>query len=755
MLTNDFSKFEEHILNYIKEIESKIIFKINKKNSEINESINNFDSKINEIIQNIESVKETLIENNIYKNKLKEFESFKNKADNMLISHEIRTQSYNADINSLKEKYEKIIIENLNVPGYIGASCKYKNLSDYLLNNMIELNKIKADKEDRKKDIKEIKSKFDNIMKSMISLNDGSIERCKDYTNHIQKDIINYVENKLKDSEDKAFQIKTEIYKYNSINEQKIMEMNQKVSQMKKELNESINEKIGKIKNNQYLLQDNIEIILNNIEKHTKEIDDIKNNINEIDINLKENIINLKKLTNSYSILKNNIKDIQEKHKNEANIQKNNIQRGILKNEINKNLTNENSKSNKKFIEKNNINEKNNNKKGNIILKGLDSSIYKSDNKLKDKSIKYNLRNNKAKSDIDNENENESYKENDNDENSYIYNNKSKSNKAFSSNDSSLEKSSKSKKINNDINNQNCSNKNFNMYKVDNIYKNKTLSTNVNKYFKREAINAKSITSLIREEKSPIKKELIDKYKPKQIYRNYNTEKDIAPQIGKYINLKTEKKLGDNNIYKINSREREKGKEKEKEKEKEERSIINSKNEKNEKIKLNYELINNIHKNKVLDLYSFSTSPPEGRFNLNILTIDDTLPKKLLKKQKLFEIQKDVEVNSKVSQTGMNINKNIKNIKSQSSIQNNKNKYQNIKNRNRLSSERISFKNMKNYFPIKNSSIIDIPPKFNFPFNKTFLGNEHYKDKNNLDIKIRNTMKELKLADNFQYLTSK
>ena len=80
----------------------------------------------------------------------------------------------------------------------------------------------------------------------MISLNDGSIERCKDCTNHIQKDIINSVENKLKVFENKIFEIKTEIYKYNFINEKKILEINQKVIGIKKELNKKAKKRKSK-----------------------------------------------------------------------------------------------------------------------------------------------------------------------------------------------------------------------------------------------------------------------------------------------------------------------------------------------------------------------------------------------------------------------------------------------------------------------------------------------------------------------------
>ena len=40
------------------------------------------------------------------------------------------------NLDSATKKYDKIVIENLNVPGLIGNSCQYKNLREY-----IEVNK--------------------------------------------------------------------------------------------------------------------------------------------------------------------------------------------------------------------------------------------------------------------------------------------------------------------------------------------------------------------------------------------------------------------------------------------------------------------------------------------------------------------------------------------------------------------------------------------------------------------------------------
>ena len=486
MNTNNLSQFEEEILVYLKDIEEKLTEKIDIKNSEINIHLNSFESKINDLFQNYESIKESIINYNIYKNKMIELESFKNKADDILISHELRLKNNITDIDFLKDKYETIIKENLLVPGYIGSSCKYKNLSNYLTYNIIELNKIKTDKDDRKKDIKEIKIKLDNLMKSMINLNDGSVERCKDYTNSIQKDIVNYIENKLKEYEEKYFDIKTEIYKYHSSNEQKFNDINTKLLEIKKEFNNILKQKIEQIKNAYDTLKDKIEINTKNIENNSQFNKNINDNIKEINLNLKD-FTNFK---NSYLLPKNNPSSqgnpSSQLQQGIGNYTRNNDKKSTKKmfermSDINKPLTSENSKSNKKYMEKNINNENKIN-----IKNSLKSQNFK--NKIQEKQLKdKNYIRNTIKNDFENENDNENEKEINSDIDNHKYKN-------IYSNNNSFEKTKM-----NTINNNKYrfySNSNLNIYKNDLNYKNRTTLNDFNKYFKKETINAKSITQL-------------------------------------------------------------------------------------------------------------------------------------------------------------------------------------------------------------------------------------------------------------------
>ena len=753
----DLTNLEEQILDYLKDSETNLLKLIDTKNLDLKQNVNKLEAKVNELSKDQEEIKEALTFFKIYKEKLANFDIFRHKTDDILISHELRIKDSIKDIFFLKDKYDKILNENLLVPGYIGVSCKFKNLSDFLAYNIVELNTMKTEKDDRKKEIKELKTKNENLMKSMISLNDGSIERCKDYTKNIQKDIIKYIDNKMEEYEKKNFAIKTEIYKYYSLNVQKNNDFNNKLAEIKKELLNILDEKITQIKDIHNSLSTKIDENYEKIRKNLQEIKKINNNIEEIHLKLKDNYLNIKNLNLSLNNISQSLISLENKNTEIINSPKISLQKNTIKTEVNittnpsintnsntnKVSTNEISKSNRQLIEKISTNDskENNSNRNQSKVVNLKSNIsfLKS---IKDKE-NVNLRksqiNNDYENDFDNENENENFI------NSDIDNFKNKSKYIHTSN-SSFEKVLLNK-ISFQKKNKNSSNNDINIFKNEkNINQNKinNISTDLNRYFKREEITAKSLSPLKKETLQKDKEITFYKYKSKENSNKYiKSEKILHPAIKQNTKSQTQKEVDNNYIIKEkeNLQEREKSN--------------NFQNEKKSKLKLNYDLINNLHQKKVLDLYSFSTSPPNGKINLNYWTID-SLTAKFFKKQKQKEIEKEARINCKLAQIGNKNNNIIKQIKSQSNIQNERIKFQKMKKGdNHLSSEKIKNKKEENNRGIVYKAIIDIPPKFNFPFNKTFFENDYNKLNNNEGIRLRNTMKELKLNDNIHCLTYK
>ena len=115
--------------------------------------------------------------------KLKDFDNFKNKVDSMLITHEIRINNNIEELSSIRSKYDRAIIDNMYVPGYVGPSCQYKNIGDFIINNITELSKIKTEREAMKSNFREMKTKNDSVMRTLLNLTESLVKRCNDYTN--------------------------------------------------------------------------------------------------------------------------------------------------------------------------------------------------------------------------------------------------------------------------------------------------------------------------------------------------------------------------------------------------------------------------------------------------------------------------------------------------------------------------------------------------------------------------------------------
>ncbi len=208
-------------------------------------------------------------------NKFEEFENFKKKADGILITHEVRINSTANDIDQLRFKYDKAITDNLTVKGYIGSSCRYKSIGEYLMNNFNEMAKLKNEKEMLKKDIKDLKTRFESLMKTFLSLVDSNYIKCNQYTNSKIKeieinlaDIINDLNIKVKEA---VIQMNTSSKKTEDYTDDSL-----------KRFGEFFNEKIQLMEDLDKKLND-FESAKDNIKKEnesiTKEFKNINNNI--------------------------------------------------------------------------------------------------------------------------------------------------------------------------------------------------------------------------------------------------------------------------------------------------------------------------------------------------------------------------------------------------------------------------------------------------------------------------------------------
>ena len=127
---NEMNLLKNEIYGLIREQESKLNTKINNNFTQLKEDLNSYENKIYAIVENNKDLVISIVSQKLKLEKISELENFKNKVDDMIITHELRIKNNLDDICRIKLKYDKIISENLYVPGFIGSSCQFKNLSE-------------------------------------------------------------------------------------------------------------------------------------------------------------------------------------------------------------------------------------------------------------------------------------------------------------------------------------------------------------------------------------------------------------------------------------------------------------------------------------------------------------------------------------------------------------------------------------------------------------------------------------------------
>ena len=332
---NIFTK--EEFFQKMNEFEEKWMKMLDIKDSQIQKEITTIKENSLDLMKKSQIIIDNYSTEKIYESKVNELESFKNKVNDMLITHEVRINNNIKEISNISNKYEKMIADNLYIPGYIGPACQYKNLSEYITYNMSEVSKLRSEKDGLKIEQKDYKSKMDNFMKQMMILNDNNLIRSKEYTNSKQKDYELLIEGKLQPLNDKVFRF----YELSSQSQSKVeKEINifrneiEKILKIKEELIKIINDKEQEIKNN--LETANKKIVMNiqdiGINKnHIKELKDKVNELNEFYTKINSSIGDNNKEINN---INNNLKK-----KDKKNIRKTVafINSPIFKNKLDKN----------------------------------------------------------------------------------------------------------------------------------------------------------------------------------------------------------------------------------------------------------------------------------------------------------------------------------------------------------------------------------------------------------------------------------
>ena len=289
-LNSDYLKFKDEVLKDIREFEKRITEEIKSKDISIYNDLESIHGQLGQIIVSNKTINKSLIEYQMKFNNINELEEFKKKNENNSLVFDIKLNQAIGDMEKTKSKYDKIIGDNLTVPGIVGGNSKFKNIREYIINNNQEINKLKSELENQKRQNNELKKKIEQINKNLLNIMESNIKQSTQLLENNKTKFQKLLEQNTLELNDKIIETKTDNIKRNLILEEKINKLIDDfkgVPILKNEILEEINKKIEEkqkyleenIEKNKMNLINSMDAINLNISKNDKKIMNINSNI--------------------------------------------------------------------------------------------------------------------------------------------------------------------------------------------------------------------------------------------------------------------------------------------------------------------------------------------------------------------------------------------------------------------------------------------------------------------------------------------
>ena len=231
--------FRDDILQYFKENFQEYSKKLHLYITKINKIEKNFEQYTSNLNKNYTNIINSQAYMNSKLDKFKDYESFYNQTNDKLISHEIRLNNIREDFSKAVQKYDKIYLDNLELPGYIGRCAKYKNCQIFFNDIIKEINSLTQFKEKNIIDLKSYKDKLETIIKTFNILVDNNNKSQIKYINTLNQKNISDCQNMVDILRENIRELKVENAKYSIDLISKSEELSKKwdkIEEIKKEL---------------------------------------------------------------------------------------------------------------------------------------------------------------------------------------------------------------------------------------------------------------------------------------------------------------------------------------------------------------------------------------------------------------------------------------------------------------------------------------------------------------------------------------
>ena len=212
--TEELNNFKDNILSLLKERDKIILNKLSEYKNNTEKIKSEFISQNKISNTKFSKIIETQALMTSRLDQLSDYENFVTKTNDKLVSHEVRLTNIRNDFSLATQKYDKIYLDNLELPGYIGRCAKYKNCQVFFLDVIKDLAKLNIYREKNIIDLKMYKDKLETIISSMNSILDNNNESQIKYINEMKEKILKDCESMFETVSGSMKDIRVENSKY-------------------------------------------------------------------------------------------------------------------------------------------------------------------------------------------------------------------------------------------------------------------------------------------------------------------------------------------------------------------------------------------------------------------------------------------------------------------------------------------------------------------------------------------------------------
>ena len=247
--TEELNIFKDNILSLLKERDKIFLNKLYEYKSSLEKINTEFNSQNKLSNTKFSKIIDAQAKITLRLDQLSDYENFVNKTNEKLVSHEVRLTNIRSDFSLATQKYDKIYLDNLEVPGYIGRCAKYKNCQVFFLDVIKDLAKLNIYREKNIIDLKMYKDKLETIISSMNSILDNNNESQMKYIKEMKEKILKDCKTMFESVTDNMKEIHVENSKYSVDLIKTSMDLSkkwEKLEKIKEELLEKFNYDVNK-----------------------------------------------------------------------------------------------------------------------------------------------------------------------------------------------------------------------------------------------------------------------------------------------------------------------------------------------------------------------------------------------------------------------------------------------------------------------------------------------------------------------------